>query len=245
MQRMSIVWKIAIVCLIVVGCETSWLKQNAMPKSHFVEFTASNMTASLGSWDSDMAVMFYAPWCDYCRQLKPYMESIAHTMRKSRHLQIGQFNCDIPSSNSDICTHLKVNRFPAVFFIGYGDLNQGIGGKILSQPSKSRNYRPRVARFSSDLYPQAVQDWIRTLHTISYFQRRWDDVKCAVTGKTRSSSQVSELKRRAETAEQQMRLYSKELEKYKADEVFEGLEDHGDVFAAVHDVTPSEVLPCR
>ena len=105
------------------------------------EFTANNITNNFQLWNNDMAIMFYAPWCKYCKQLIPYMESMAIASKTNKNFIIGKFNCEEPKINNKICVELGVTHYPSIFFIGYGNFNQAPIDNI----------------FGTTKYPQVVQ----------------------------------------------------------------------------------------
>jgi protein disulfide-isomerase A6 len=75
---------------IFVGiCSTSSFTSDPL-----IELSPSNLTSSLVDWTYDYAVMFYAPWCKYCKQLAPSMEIISQELRKNKDLMVGKMNCE-------------------------------------------------------------------------------------------------------------------------------------------------------
>ena len=129
-----------------------------------VEITHANMTANYEDWDTDMAVMFYAPWCKFCKQLSTSWEYIAASTATTKNLVVGKFNCEKPEINREFCLKVGVDRYPSVFFIGYTDLHQAPAGNPFAV-----NPHPRVARFTADLYPEAIFDWVRMLSQVSAY----------------------------------------------------------------------------
>lgn len=157
--------------------------------SYAVELTYSNFTTNYKDWDTDMAIMFYVPWCKYCKQLSTSWEQIAAATSTTNDLVVGKFNCEKPAENAEICVQLGVDRYPSVYFMGYGDLHQAPKGNPFA-----KNIHPRIAQYNADLYPEAIYDWIRMLAQISTSQRYWDDFKAIFTGRSRSSKKVEALK---------------------------------------------------
>lgn len=202
------------------------------------EFTAYNLTSALQEWDTDLAIMFYAPWCKYCKQLAPSLEQIASLMSTSKDVVVGKFNCEQPATHADICVKLGVDRYPSIYYIGYGDFNQ--------IPAKgwlfSKNPQPRIVRYTADLYPEAIYDWIIMLSKISWFQRTVDDFKGFFTGNNRLNRKLLKLQPRINYLESKLKLYAESLEKYKADELFDSLADNGDPFLILTKIEPTEVI---
>lgn len=159
--------------------------------TYAVEISHANMTANYEDWDADMAVMFYAPWCKYCKQLSPSWEQIAASTSTTKNLVVGKFNCEKPAQNKEFCLKVGVDRYPSVFFIGYGNLHQSPAGNPFAA-----NPHPRVARFTADLYPEAIYDWVRMLAQVSAMQRQWADFKSIFTGRSRVAKKVDTLKQK-------------------------------------------------
>jgi thiol-disulfide isomerase/thioredoxin len=185
-------------------------------------------------WETDMAIMFYAPWCTYCKQLLPSWEIIAEETASKTNLIIGKFNCESPAENIEFCRELEIDRYPSVFFVGFGDFHQS--------PKKNKKVKyPNMVHFRTALYPDAVYDWIRMLSFFSSLHRGWDRIVSIFTGNTQYQKKVQSLQERLLIAERKVRVFGNELEKYKAIEVFDTLEDEGDPFPLLHQLKPDEV----
>ena len=187
-------------------------------------------------WDHDLAIMFYAPWCTYCEQLVPSWETIASLNEKNNDLIVGKFNCEASVDHTDICRELVVDRYPSVYFLGYGNFNQADKGKLLGRVKNKR-----LVRYEADLLPTAINDWLSTMASLSSFHRTWDDFVSFFTGKSRASRKLQQLKDRLLVVEKKASLSKKELERYKANEIFDELDDHGDPFVLLHSLPPDEV----
>lgn len=234
-------------CFVVLASTAQQQKQQSEHKtrrmtSNTIEFSAQNVSRNLKSWEADMAIMFYAPWCKYCKQLAPSWDQIALLHADTKDLAIGKFDCEA-SRNTDICLKLKVDRYPSIYYIAYGNLNQApLGGWFFG-----KNTMPRVARYNGDLYPEAVYDWVTMISKISWFQRTLADIKGIFTGRTRDREKLDNLLPRYNALEHKVQLFADELEKYKADELFDTLENHGDPFILLSQIEkPGEKdLPIR
>lgn len=136
---------------------------------------------------------------------------------------------------------LTLDRYPSVYFLGYGNFNQADKGKLLGAVKN-----PRVVRYVADLYPTAIYDWVCTMASLSSFHRKWEDFVGMFTGNTRDAKRVGRLKERVAAAEKKTAQVSRELERYKANEIFDELEDHGDPFLLLSSLPPDEQnLPLR
>jgi len=177
-----------------------------------------------------MAVMFYAPWCEYCRQLYPSWEVIAELLSPMNNLQVGYFNCEEPPKNADTCSALGVDRYPSLYFFGYGNFYQPNGLN-----------RSNTVRFESDLIPNALYDWIWMLTYTSRAHRYW-----AWLGSVLKGDSVSKDAESVRVLERRVAELSSEVERYKVLEVFDEMRDSGDVFPLVSSLQPDEHnLPLR
>lgn len=232
---MVLLW-ILITCLVSVALGKTITSSSSRTENLVREIPASNITANIGDWDQDMAIMMYAPWCKYCKQLLPSFEAIASLTKTKKDLVIGKVNCEAPAENIKLCKALEVDRYPSIFFVGYGNFNQA----PKSNPF-GRAKILQVARFAADLYPDAIYEWVKTLNAVSSWKRRRDDFIGFFTGKNRYAKKVANMKRRLELEQRRSQLFGQELEKYKALELYETLEDMGDPFPLLNDLEPDEV----
>lgn len=224
--------------ILLYVAKTTLVRKTQDGKIH--ELYASNISSNLLDWESDMAVMFYSPRCKYCKQLLPSLQAIASTTVNNHDLLIGQFNCENSIDQTDICTKFGVDRYPSIYFIGYGNYNQAPP----NNPFGKTKY-PNLVRYNADLYPEAIYDWILMLNKMSWFKRRWSDFLSIFNGNKERQKQYKKFinyKKQLDNLEKKVRLFSNELEKYKALELFDSLEDYGDVFPLLHSLEPDEVI---
>jgi hypothetical protein len=102
---------------------------------------------------------------------------------------------------------------------------------------------PRFAKYTADLYAEAIYDWTRMLYSMGVMQRRWDDFIGFFTGKSRAQKKVGKLQEKLGKLQRKVELFSTELEKYKSIELFDKLEDHGDPFPLLASMEPDAVGP--
>mgnify|MGYP006085437567 CR=1 FL=1 len=177
-----------------------------------VELNATNLTENLDMWDTDMAVMFFAPWCKYCKQLKPSWDQIAKiTSQDGSQLAVGTFDCESDSLNTAICQELAIDRYPSIFFFGFGDFNQAPRRNIFG-----KNENSRVVRYNADLYPERIFDWMRMLHGISKTKLKWGQIKTALTGgKSIYDENILSLKSSLLEKNQKLEIYADEIRRQK------------------------------
>ena len=146
---------VAVCCVLMVlqgvlsAAEKGKARQRQLP-FETVELSASNVTNNVEEWESDLAVMFYSPTCQYCKQLSPSWDQISIlATQNAQDLTVGRFNCEASEDHLAVCHELSVDRYPSVYFIGYGNYNQAPEGNPFL-----KNAHPRIARYSADLYPE-------------------------------------------------------------------------------------------
>eukprot|EP01031_Cornospumella_fuschlensis_P029523 gene29523-35631_t len=216
------------------------VRKSATGLQSLQELGAENVTANLLDGDVDQAIMFMAPWCKYCKQLLPSWESIALLTHGS--VSVTSFNCEKNPTHRELCVSLQVDRYPSLYFIGYGNFHQNPAGKRgLNQPKY-----PNLVKYVGDLYPEALYDWVVMLSLLSNVHRKWDDFAGIFTGRSRHMKKLENMQKLLVKAEKKANLFGKELEKYKANEIFDSLVDHGDVFPLLNKLEPDEQnLPLR
>jgi len=210
--------------------------------SRLIEFTDKNVTENARDWNIDMAIMFYAPWCKYCKQLAPSWEQIGLlTMKASKDVQVGIFNCEVPAKNSELCQKMGVDRYPSIYYIGYGNMNGHLVQRSNPQVAvRLDKTNERIVRYNADLYPEALYDWVSMLAGISSAKRSWDDTIGFFTGQSRDRKKVVQMQEQVALLQRKVDLFSSALEKYKADELFDTLKDHGDPYPLLSSLTPDK-----
>lgn len=235
MLRFVLVW------VLMFGLATA-ARLSAVRKanSSLVELSADDVLNSLADWTNDMAFMTYRPNCEYCESLEPIMEAIADLLKENSNLVVGRLNCELSKSHSNVCSMLKLAYYPSIYFIGFGDMNQGgTSGHLVGQP---KYVGQRVVRFTAAMIPEAIYDWIRLLSTISSWQRRWANFKGFFTGKSGARSRIDKLQQQISVLKRKNEQLSEELQRLQADRIFDELIDHGDVFPLLHTLEPDEVI---
>ena len=128
----------------------------------------SLLMENLQEWDGDLVVVFRLQTCDTCDRLLDAMEAIGEEITRSNELIIASFDCDFSAAHSDACLSLEVAEFPALAFIGYGNMLQTPNGDIFSFRT---NPYPRLVRFTADMYVDAMHSWLRMVILLSKSQR--------------------------------------------------------------------------
>ena len=137
------------------------LSATTYQRSQFVELSAANITSNVKDWEVDLAVMFYAPWCKYCKQLAPSMARMAELQESKKELVFGKYNCEQSDTDVKLCRALGITQYPSVYFFGFGNFNQAPKGNIFGRSDFSR-----MVKYTADLIPEAIYDWILMLQSI-------------------------------------------------------------------------------
>lgn len=238
---------VLLVQLLLIFIELPVLRSAATKRSTYssgaAEVSHANLTANVDAWTGDMAIMFYTPWCKYCKQLKPSWDQIAKlTEPVYKDLRVHTFNCEEPTANAELCSELGVDRYPSLYYIGYASFNQA----PRKNPFGASEFGGRIARFNADLYPDALYEWIKMLTGVSSLQRKWADLSGVLTGKSHLSGRLDALARENAELKKKVVLFGEELEKHKADKLFDSVIDSGDPFPQLNALTPSPAnLPFR
>lgn len=163
------------------------------------DIQAVDITTNLADWQTDIAVMFYAPWCKHCKQLFPSWEAIAGLLEGKKDLVIARLNCEGEKDNVKLCTALNVDRYPTVMFFGYGDFHQAPRDNVFG-----KQLYPQMVHFVADLYPEAIYDWVHFVAMVSGAKRRWADFLGLFTGKTRTQKRLQLVEAKLREAEKKL-----------------------------------------
>ncbi|XP_063705795.1 protein disulfide-isomerase TMX3 isoform X2 [Culicoides brevitarsis] len=61
-------------------------------------------------------VMFYAPWCSYCKRLEPIWSHVAQTLH-STNIRVGRLDC---TRFTNVQKHFEITGYPTIMFLKYG-----------------------------------------------------------------------------------------------------------------------------
>lgn len=104
---------------------------------HILELTSSTFDDYVYSSNYTTIVEFYAPWCGYCKQLKPEFEKAAN--QGHRYANFAAVNCDA-EINKSFCASQNIKGFPTL---------------ITYRPPKTfRENRPRNQQYAAQVYEQ-------------------------------------------------------------------------------------------
>ena len=78
-----------------------------------VDLTTHKVTSEGQTW----FILFYAPWCGWCKHLMPtwqILSNLAHSADSSdAHLNVARVDC---TQNRRICKHFEVKEYPTLLF---------------------------------------------------------------------------------------------------------------------------------
>uniref|UniRef100_A0A182J3K1 Thioredoxin domain-containing protein n=1 Tax=Anopheles atroparvus TaxID=41427 RepID=A0A182J3K1_ANOAO len=95
------------------------------PDTSSVLLTGDNFDTELAG--DNFFVMFYAPWCDYCKKLAPTWAQLAEARNSEAAglVKIGRVDC---TTDGDLCTQHDVTGYPTLKLFRKGDAGGSQGG---------------------------------------------------------------------------------------------------------------------
>ncbi|CAH6723539.1 protein disulfide-isomerase Mpd1p [[Candida] jaroonii] len=124
-----------LVQLSVVLANQDFYKNN----ENIFELHSGNFDKVVRSTNYTTIVEFYAPWCGYCKQLKPVYEKLGRFMASDSKLavNVATVNCD-RSVNKQLCAKEQVTGFPTI--------------KIYRPPKVDLEKPSKSSRHASEIY---------------------------------------------------------------------------------------------
>uniref|UniRef100_A0A915PF60 Thioredoxin domain-containing protein n=1 Tax=Setaria digitata TaxID=48799 RepID=A0A915PF60_9BILA len=94
--------------------ELSWSKH---PDGvHVMHLTAENFKAEVKK-KKHALIIFYAPWCGYCKRAKPNFFEASKTLATDARIVFGAVDCTVERS---LCQEYKIQGFPTIVYLSYG-----------------------------------------------------------------------------------------------------------------------------
>lgn len=114
---------------------------------HIMELTPKNFDKVIHRTNYTSVVEFYAPWCGYCKQLKPVMKKVAKNL--DGIVQVASVNCDLPK-NKKLCTQHQIQGFPTIMMFRPPKVDLS---KPYSQRVKLENHASEVYKGERKMAP--------------------------------------------------------------------------------------------
>lgn len=113
----------------------------------------------------DVAVMFYASWCDNCHALAPVWEQISRILKAGTtdsRMIVGLFDCEFNEEHAQLCTAARVSGYPTLAFFSLAGSHHHLSRKAPKHMTKyAANWQ----------YGEALLDWIRAMSAMTQWHR--------------------------------------------------------------------------
>lgn len=113
--------------------------------------------------DFDVAVLFYAQWCNNCHKFAPLWDQISRLQKagtEQSKLIMGLFDCEADKAHSEVCNKAGVKHYPTISFFS-----------LSGQTFSLRKPRHETQYGGNWQYGDAVFDWIKTMSALSQWHR--------------------------------------------------------------------------
>mmetsp|Transcript_27073 Transcript_27073/g.74659 ORF Transcript_27073/g.74659 Transcript_27073/m.74659 type:complete len:509 (+) Transcript_27073:121-1647(+) len=123
--------------------------------------------------DYDVAVLFYAQWCNNCHAFAPIWDKISrliHAGSKEANMIMGLFDCEKDKEHEQVCNEAGVKHYPTVNFYSLsGQVFHGKQRKTEKNPYPTPQHGTTFG--GNWQYGDAVYDWVRTMSNLSAWHR--------------------------------------------------------------------------
>ncbi|CAM9186390.1 unnamed protein product [Ectocarpus sp. 6 AP-2014] len=157
------------------SCPTSASTSLAEP---LAPLDTATLTSNMRHWTTDYAVMFYAPWCQHCKELfMPLWEDVSMQMaeedpRGKRKLVLAKFNCEQDTTAAAFCQEINLQFYPTFMFFGAGKFHDHdpLSGMVLG-PRPTEHDSSAKFPAGAVVYHEVLAGWTKTMHFISGYNR--------------------------------------------------------------------------
>ena len=133
---------------------------------------------------------------------------------------------------------MGVDRYPSLYFFGYGNFHQRIEGVSLTV-----SLAQHIARYEGELYLDALYDWVWLLGKISAVDRGWKSVATSFlnpAANARHQNRIRELEEQVSNYQREISVAANKINRLETLELFDSLKMEGDVFESMHREPPSD-----
>jgi thiol-disulfide isomerase/thioredoxin len=129
----------------------------------YLDAETMNHYLSAPKEDFDVAVLFYAQWCNNCHAFAPYWDQMSRLLKaglEPSKIIMGLFDCEESPEHSDICSRAGVKHYPTITYMSMA----------------GQNFHIRKPRHTSQFggnwqYTDSVYDWVHTMTALSQWHR--------------------------------------------------------------------------
>ena len=101
-------------------------------EAEVLQLTASNFSEVVQAPGARVLVMFYAPWCSYCKRLMPIYDEAARRVVTARHDDaelVGRLAVIDATAERSVAARYSVNGYPALRWFAAGEVSDYHGGQ--------------------------------------------------------------------------------------------------------------------
>ena len=141
-------------------------------------------------------------------------------------------------TSTEFCQRLGIDRYPSLYFFGYGNFHQKIENLTLAEPLSQH-----IARYEGELYLDALYDWVKLLSTFSFVDRTYDSIFTSFLNPMASSvhrKKIKILDGEVSNLKQELHVATEKINEYETIKLFESLKLEGDVFRVMTQESPKD-----
>lgn len=93
LRRTAIAFAVAVVIYVVLAFVNRTFKEKFETNEYFTNYSEDDVKKFMSNSQKSI-VLFYAPWCGYCKKVKPTWMQLQNYYKNSKHVGIYEVNCD-------------------------------------------------------------------------------------------------------------------------------------------------------
>lgn len=130
--------------------------------SNIYEVTPASFNKVVHNSNYTSLVVFYAPWCGYCQQLKPVIHEVAKRLHEKGQYaaKVVAVNCD-EDINKPLCAEHRVEGFPTVMVFRPPKYTEGSNHKVSKRHASEVHRGERTSKALTSLMMGRIKNYAR------------------------------------------------------------------------------------